>query len=62
MSDRLEITTFGGVTILHQGEPVTGLASRKAEALLVYVACAARPRPREVLAELAQWFWIYKAI
>ncbi len=52
MSDRLEITTFGGLTILHQGEPVTGLASRKAEALLVYVACAARPRPREVLAEL----------
>lgn len=52
MSDRLEIRTLGGLTIRRGGEPVTGLASRKVDALLVYLACAGRPRPRELLAEL----------
>lgn len=32
--------------------PVTGLASRKAESLLVYLACNNRPLPGELLAEL----------
>ncbi len=53
MSD-LDIRTFGGLTITHHGAPVTGLASRKAEALLVYLACIQRPHTREVLATL---FW-----
>jgi DNA-binding SARP family transcriptional activator len=35
----LEISTLGGLSIRHDGEPVTGLASRKVEALLVYLAC-----------------------
>jgi DNA-binding SARP family transcriptional activator len=48
----LRISTFGGLDLRYQGEPVTGLASRKAEALLVYLACIGRPRTREVLAEL----------
>jgi DNA-binding SARP family transcriptional activator len=48
----LEIRTLGGLSVLHQGEPVTGFASRKVEALLVYLACIGRPKAREVLAEL----------
>lgn len=52
MSDCLELRTLGGLSILLAGQPLSGLASRKAEALLVYLACAARPLPREVLADL----------
>ncbi len=49
---RLQINTFGGLDIQLDGRPLTGLASRKAEALLVYLAANPRPHPREVLAEL----------
>ena len=52
MSERLEIRTLGGLNIRRDGRPLTGLASRKVEALLAYLACAGRPRPRELLAEL----------
>jgi predicted ATPase/DNA-binding SARP family transcriptional activator/Tfp pilus assembly protein PilF len=52
MGDQLEIRTLGGLTITCDGVPVTGLASRKVEALLVYLACTGRQHPREVLAEL----------
>jgi predicted ATPase/DNA-binding SARP family transcriptional activator len=48
----LKILTFGGLTILEDGKPVTGLASLKAEVLLVYLACQQRLYAREVLAEL----------
>jgi DNA-binding SARP family transcriptional activator len=48
----LEIVTLGGLAIRHEGVPVTGFASHKVEALLVYLACAGRPKAREVLAEL----------
>ena len=48
----LTIITLGGLSIRREGELVTDLASRKAEALLVYLACTGRPRPREVLAEM----------
>jgi DNA-binding SARP family transcriptional activator len=48
----LTISTLGGLSIRRGDEPVTGLASRKVEALLVYLACTDRPRPREVLAEM----------
>ena len=41
----LTISTLGELSILLDGDPVTGLASRKAEALLVYLACTDRPRP-----------------
>jgi DNA-binding SARP family transcriptional activator len=48
----LEIRTLGGLSIKRDGEQVSGLASRKAEALLAYLACTEREHPREVLAEL----------
>jgi DNA-binding SARP family transcriptional activator len=54
MSDRLEIQTLGGLTITLDGQPVSGFASRKTEALLVYLACTRHAHPREVLAEM---FW-----
>ncbi|MGB6421188.1 MAG: hypothetical protein WBF05_05055, partial [Anaerolineales bacterium] len=52
MGDKLEITALGGLSIKQDGEPITGLASRKAEALLVYLACTGKPQSREKLAEL----------
>ena len=51
---QLQLTTLGGLTIARNGAPVSGFASRKAEALLVYLACRPQPQPREVLATL---FW-----
>jgi DNA-binding SARP family transcriptional activator len=48
----LEIATLGGLTIRRDGQNVTTLASRKAEALLLYLACTGRAHAREVLAEL----------
>ncbi len=48
----LEIFTLGGLRILLDGERVTGLSSRKVEALLIYLAITNRPQPRESLAEL----------
>lgn len=49
---RLEIYTFGTLTLKRDGQPVSGLVSRKADALLVYLARAGKPVPREVLAGL----------
>lgn len=48
----LEITTLGGLSIRCDGQPIAKLHSRKAEALLVYLAVTGRPQPREVLADL----------
>ncbi len=48
----LEIRTFGGLVFTCNGEPLTPALSRKARALLVYLACEARPCTREFLAEL----------
>lgn len=48
----LEIFTFGSVRILEGGTPVIGLASRKAEALLIHLAATGRAHPRETLADL----------
>jgi DNA-binding SARP family transcriptional activator len=48
----LEVTTLGRLLIQRDGEPVTELVTRKAEALLVYLICTGRAHPREVLAEL----------
>lgn len=50
----LEIKTLGRLCMLRAGEPVEGFASRKAEALMVYIACTANTHSREMLAEL---FW-----
>ncbi|MEM7114409.1 MAG: BTAD domain-containing putative transcriptional regulator [Chloroflexota bacterium] len=48
----LTITTLGNLTIRLDGVPVGKLASRKAEALLVYLACQSQPQPRERIATL----------
>jgi DNA-binding SARP family transcriptional activator len=50
----LEIRTFGGLQLTTAGRTLTGLASRKAEALLVYLAVTGKPQSREVLAD---FFW-----
>jgi len=52
MPERLEILTLGGLRILVDGSPVRGLASRKAEALLVFLACQGGSPSREYLATL----------
>jgi DNA-binding SARP family transcriptional activator len=48
----LEITTLGGLSIRLDGQLLAKLRSRKAEALLVYLAVTGRPQSREVLADL----------
>lgn len=50
----LQIDLFGGLTIHIGGERIADLATRKAEALLVYLACRPQPHQREALADL---FW-----
>ncbi|MCB8924638.1 MAG: tetratricopeptide repeat protein [Ardenticatenaceae bacterium] len=50
----MTISLLGGVTIALDNTAVTNFASRKADALLVYLACNPRPHPRETLATL---FW-----
>ncbi len=51
MHNRLEIHLLGGLEIRHNGQHVTNLVSRKAEALLAYLACNPRPYPRDLLAD-----------
>jgi DNA-binding SARP family transcriptional activator/predicted ATPase/Tfp pilus assembly protein PilF len=48
----LRISLLGGVTITQNGTVVSGFASRKVEALLVYLVCNPRPHARDVLATL----------
>jgi len=50
----LEIRTLGGLAIRRDGEPASGFVSQKVRALLVYLACTARPQARMLLADL---FW-----
>jgi predicted ATPase/DNA-binding SARP family transcriptional activator len=52
MDYRLEVFTLGEVRILKGGELVTGLKSRKAIALLIYLASTRRTQSRELLADL----------
>ena len=52
MAESLEIHTLGGLQIRHDGVRLEGLGSRKAEALLIYLACNPIPQPREVLIDL----------
>jgi predicted ATPase len=48
----LSLKTLGQFTITLDGKPIKGLASRKAEALLVYLACTKQVHAREHLATL----------
>lgn len=50
----LEIHTLGGLRAQHNSEPLSGLASRKALALLAYLAVTEMPQSRDHLAAL---FW-----
>jgi predicted ATPase/DNA-binding SARP family transcriptional activator len=50
----LEIKTFGGISIIKDGKEIKNLGSRKAEALLVYLAVEGGQHPRDVLATM---FW-----
>lgn len=52
MSASLSILTLGGLEIRKDDQPLNSLASRKAEALLVYLAAEDKSHPREVLADL----------
>lgn len=52
MPSSLTLFTLGGLEIRKDDQPLTGLASRKAEALLVYLATEDHAYPREVLADL----------
>jgi len=52
MTGGLKIFTLGGLSILDREQPITGLASSKAELLLVYLACQKRAYAREALAEM----------
>ena len=56
MSERgvLKIYTLGDFRILHDGKPVESLRSRKAQAMMVYLASTSKSHSREVLADL---FW-----
>ncbi|MCB9420362.1 MAG: tetratricopeptide repeat protein [Ardenticatenaceae bacterium] len=48
----LQISLLGGAQIEQAGTAVTGFASRKAEALFIYLVCQQRPIPRGSLAVL----------
>ncbi|NIP28460.1 MAG: transcriptional regulator, partial [Phycisphaerae bacterium] len=52
MSDQLQIKSLGGVVMTVDNQPVSGLASRKASALLLYLVMSGRAQPREVLTNL----------
>lgn len=51
MSSELKIRLLGGFSLELDGKPVSGLPSRKAEALVAYLVCHKRPFPREILAD-----------
>lgn len=54
MTPRLTVHTLGQLTILLDGQPVTDLSSRTAEAMLIYLMRQKRPLSRQVLAD---FFW-----
>ncbi len=51
MTARLTIHALGQLTITLDGQPLTSLSSRTAEALLVYLVCEKRPLSRQFLAD-----------
>ncbi len=52
LNEGLEVLVLGGLEIRRDGRPISGLASRKAEGLVAYLACAGRALPRTELATL----------
>lgn len=57
MTEQLTIQSLGRVQIFIDDKPVTGLASNKVIALLIYLAQTGQIHPREALAEL---FWAFR--
>ena len=53
-SGLLQIYALGELRFLIDGNPISELRSRKARAMLVYLACTGKSQPREVLADM---FW-----
>ena len=53
-TDLLSIHALGGLSIACGSHSVTSIASRKAEALLLYLVQTGHPQPRDILAEM---FW-----
>ncbi len=51
-SSGLRISLLGEIAISIDGAPITNVATRKAEGLLVYLTCNPQPHRREVLSEL----------
>ena len=51
MTNQLIVRTLGQLTITLDGQPLTSLSSRTAEALLVYLMCEKRPFSRQFLAD-----------
>lgn len=52
MNNHLVIKTFGQTALLLDGKPVEKFRSKKATALLIYLACTQQAQNREVLADL----------
>lgn len=52
MNDVLQMSLLGPVVIHQSDQEVKGFRSRKASALLIYLACTQRPQRRETLADL----------
>jgi DNA-binding SARP family transcriptional activator len=50
--EEIRIITLGSLSIERGAAPLVGLASRKAAALLVYLACSERAQERDLLADL----------
>lgn len=50
----LTFKLLGEATIILNNQPITGIGSRTAEALLIYLACERRPFSRQ---HLAEFFW-----
>ncbi|MEZ4662215.1 MAG: BTAD domain-containing putative transcriptional regulator [Caldilineaceae bacterium] len=52
MTATYTLQLLGGFNLLCDGAPVSGLTSRKAQALLIYLACTRQPYSREKLADM----------
>lgn len=52
MDDVLRVSTLGGLKLEQNHAPLAGFHSRKADALVVYLATTRQPQPREALADL----------
>ena len=52
MNPSLKISLLGRFELEHRGQILAGLGTKRAEALLIYLACHKQPQPREILSDL----------